>query len=214
MRQIYEPQLQPVEIAALRPTQMTLGYREVAQKRQEWRRHAGHDGAQYLGRHMVPVVLGPKGRAYLVDNHHLVRALHEEGVPHVLTSIVSDLSRLGKGEFWSVMDSRHWMYPFDTRGRRQPHEDLPKTIADLVDDPYRSLAGSLRSAGGYAKDPTPYSEFMWANFLRLRIDAGLVDDDYEKALGDALVLARSKEAGHLPGWCGVSASENAGKTGN
>ncbi len=206
MNHIYEPQLQPAEISALRPTQMTLGCREVAEKRREWRRHARRDGAQYLGRHMVPVVIGPKGRIYLVDNHHLVRALHEEGIAHVLTSVVCDLGHLGKSEFWSVMDHRHWMYPFDSEGRRRSHDDLPRMIADLADDPYRSLAGSLRGAGGYAKDPTPYSEFMWADFLRRRIDAALVNDDYDKALAAALVLARSRDAGHLPGWCGTRAA--------
>jgi len=31
---------------------------------------------------------------------------------------------------------------------------------DLVDDPYRSLAGALRQTGGYGKDVTPYAEFL------------------------------------------------------
>ena len=126
MTTVYEPQLQPVEIADLRPTQITVGLLEVADKRQEWRRNAKKHGPEYLGRHMVPVVLGPKERAYLVDHHHLVRALYEEGVAHVLTSIVFDLSLLGKDEFWSVMDHRHWMYPFDAEGLRRSHRDLPR----------------------------------------------------------------------------------------
>lgn len=204
MTTVYEPQLQPVEIAELRPTQITVGLLEVADKRQEWRRNAKKRGPEYLGRHMVPVVLGPKERAYLVDHHHLVRALYEEGVAHVLTSIVFDLSHLGKDEFWSVMDHRHWMYPFDAEGLRRPHRELPKTIAGLIDDPYRSLAGALRRAGGYAKDITPYSEFMWANFLRSRVDAKLIASDIDKALRDALSLAHGKSASFLPGWCGVS----------
>lgn len=202
MTTVYEPQLQPVEIADLRPTQITVGLLEVADKRQEWRRNAKKHGPEYLGRHMVPVVLGPKERAYLVD-HHLVRALYEEGVAHVLTSIVFDLSHLGKDE-GSVMDHRHWMYPFDAEGLRRPHRDLPKTIAGLVDDPYRSLAGALRRAGGYAKDITPYSEFMWANLLRSRVDAKLIASDIDKALRDALSLAHDRSASFLPGWCGVS----------
>src|SRR5690242_21589330 len=39
----------------------------------------------FLGQHMIPVVLGPKARSYVIDHHHLARALHDEGVPHVLT---------------------------------------------------------------------------------------------------------------------------------
>ncbi|MGF6157585.1 hypothetical protein M2267_002844 [Ensifer sp. KUDG1] len=200
----YEPQLQPIDIAELRPTQITVGFLEVTEKRREWRKTAKRHGAEFLGHHMVPVVLGPKERPYLVDHHHLVRALHEEGVAHVLTSIVFDLSHLSKDEFWSVMDHRHWMYPFDAQGLRRSHQDLPRTIAGLVDDPYRSLAGALRRAGGYAKDATPYSEFMWANFLRSRIDAKRIANDINKAVHDVLDLAHGKSASFLPGWCGVT----------
>jgi hypothetical protein len=46
---------------------------------------------------------------------------------------------------------------------------IPKSIKGLDDDPFRSLAGELRSAGGFAKDTTPFSEFLWADFLRRRI---------------------------------------------
>jgi hypothetical protein len=176
---------------------MTVGFREVAGKRLEWRAHAGRNGAEFLGRHMVPVVLGPKKRAYLIDHHHLARALQEEGVEHVLTSVVADLSGLAKPEFWSVMDHYRWTYPFDAKGMRQPHDRLPKTVADLVDDPYRSLAGALRTSGGYAKDNTPFSEFMWADFLRNRVDAGALHKDFKGAVAEAM-----KAASHLPGWCG------------
>ena len=44
-------------------------------------------------------------------------------------------------------------------------------MKDLVDDPFRSLAGELRRVGGYAKDTTPFSEFLWADFLRRRSSA-------------------------------------------
>ena len=36
-----EPLLKPVPIAELRPTQMTVGYREVAEKRRRWREYDG-----------------------------------------------------------------------------------------------------------------------------------------------------------------------------
>ena len=56
-----EPILHPMKIEHLRPTQMTVGYREVAEKRREWRERSGEDAGEYLGKHMVPVVLGPCG---------------------------------------------------------------------------------------------------------------------------------------------------------
>lgn len=137
-----EPLLHPFEIAALRPTQMTVGYREVARKRAEWRARTLADEPDFLGRHMIPVVLGPRGHPWLIDNHHLARALHEEGVAHVLVSIVADLSALERPAFRTFMDNRNWLHPFDAQGRRQPYGAIPKHIEDLADDPYRSLAGS------------------------------------------------------------------------
>ena len=51
----------------------------------------------------------------------------------------------------------------------------------LVDDPFRSLAGELRRTGGYAKDITPFSEFLWADFLRRRIKRKAVEKDFNAA---------------------------------
>ena len=82
-------------------------------------------------------------------------------------------------------------------------KDVPKTVADLKDDPFRSLAGELRRAGGYAKDTTPFSEFLWADFLRQRIKRKSIDKDYAAALKRAVRLAKSDDAAFLPGWCGA-----------
>lgn len=199
------PSLHPVAISELRPTQMTVGMREVEQKRQDWRGLAPTKSGQFLGRHMIPVVRGPKGRYYVVDHHHLARALYEEKVEQILVSPVADLRALEKDEFWTFMDNRGWMHPFDADGQRHPRTALPKSVADLVDDPYRSLAGELRFAGGYAKDTTPFSEFLWADALRRRVDPKTAKDDFETALQKSLEFAKSPDAAYLPGWCGPHA---------
>ncbi len=72
----------------------------------------------------------------------------------------------------------------------------------LVDDPFRSLAGELRRLGGFAKDTTPFSEFLWADFLRRRMKRKAVEADFNGALENALKLAKSGDADYLPGWCG------------
>jgi hypothetical protein len=197
-----EPVLNPVRIRSLKPTQMTLGIREVAEKRREWRERGGEKGAEYLGKHMIPVVLGPKARHYVIDHHHMARALEEEGVKDVLVSVIADLSTLAREEFWVFMDNRAWCHPYDTQGRRRDFDDIPTTVAEMEDDPYRSLAGELRQAGGYAKDATPFSEFIWADFLRRRIKRKAVEKDFESALKTALMLAKDEAANYLPGWCG------------
>lgn len=197
-----EPILHPVPIEALRPTQMTVGYREVAEKRREWRERSDKHAGEYLGRHMVPTVLGPKGRHYLVDHHHLALALCEEKQIDVLATVIADLSALSKHAFWTYLDNRAWCHPYDAEGRRRDFEALPKRVADLEDDPYRSLAGELRRAGGFAKDTTPFSEFLWADFLRPRVTRKQIESRFTLALEKALKLARSDEASYLPGWCG------------
>lgn len=199
-----EPRLHPVAITDLRPTQITVGMREVEMKRIHWRAEREEKGADFLGHHAVPVVIGPKQRLYLIDHHHLALALHLEGEQQVLTTEVADLSRLDRDEFWSVLDNRSWMHPFDAEGRRCSREEIPRKVSGLVDDPYRSLAGALRLAGGYAKIEAPFSEFLWADFLRRRVKPDLVGRFFPKALHKALDLARSREAEHLPGWCGPS----------
>jgi hypothetical protein len=60
----------------------------------------------------------------------------------------------------------------------------------------------LRFSGGYAKDVTPYSEFLWAEALRRRIGKKMARDDFDEALRLALEFAESGEASFLPGWCG------------
>jgi len=199
---VREPILRPVAIDALRPTQITVGMREVEAKRKEWRGKKGDRGPEFLGRHMIPVILGPKGRYYVIDHHHLARALHEEKVKDVLVTVIARLDRLERDAFWFVLDNHSWMHPFDAEGRRRSYRDIPRSVGDLVDDPFRSLAGELRRVGGFAKDTTPFSEFLWADFLRRRMKRRTVEKDFGGALERALELAKGAEADYLPGWCG------------
>lgn len=86
--------------------------------------------------------------------------------------------------------------------RRHGYGDIPKSVKDLIDDPFRSLAGELRRVGGFAKDTTLLSEFLWADFLRRRVKRKIVVTDFDHALEQALKLATSEDADYLPGWCG------------
>ena len=201
MSTVREPLLKTVAILDLCPTQMTVGMREVKAKRKRWRDESKKKGEEFLGKHMIPVILGPKHRHYIIDHHHLARALHDEGVKEVAVTDVANLSKLDQDSFWYVMENRDWTHPF-VDGRRRPYSDLPKSVDKLVDDPFRSLAGELRRAGGFAKDTTPFSEFLWADFLRRRLKRETVEADFKHALEKALELAKDEQASYLPGWCG------------
>lgn len=199
---VREPLLKPVEIASLRPTQMTVGYREVAEKRRQWREKSAEKGDLFLGDHMIPVLLGPKERHYVIDHHHLARALLDEGVKDILVNVVADLRGLKTDEFWVLADNRGWCHPYDDEGVRRGFDDIPTSIAKLKDDPFRSLAGELRRTGGFAKETMPFSEFIWADFLRRRIKRKTVEQDFARAVERALSLAKAPAASYLPGWCG------------
>jgi len=198
-----QPVLHPVLIKDLRPTQMTVGMREVSAKREEWRNRPRDSAGKYLGSHMIPAVLGPDARPWVVDHHHLALAMHLEGVTEVMVSFIARLDTLPKKRFMAFMDAHNWLHPYDEKGKRCEFEDLPKKLTDMADDPYRSLAGEVRCAGGYAKSPVPYTEFLWADFFRDRIDADRLKDHFAKTVEDAVPLARSAEAKYLPGWAGI-----------
>lgn len=202
MSVVREPLLHPTPISSLKPTQMTVGFREVEEKQRHWRSQGEGKKSKFLGQHMIPVIFGPKDRYYVIDHHHLARALQREGVKDILVEVVKDLRMLKGDAFWTFLDHHGWVYPYDAQGRRRSYADIPGGISGLVDDPYRSLAGELRRAGGFAKDTTPYSEFLWADFLRSRIKRKVIQMDFEAAAEKALAMAKSTDANFLPGWCG------------
>jgi hypothetical protein len=205
-----EPIFHPTPILSLRPTQITLGYEEVRAKRDSWKTKTAEQLSGFLRSHLVPTILGPGRQLYLIDHHHLARALHEEGVEQLFVTTVADLSRLTKDHFWTVMDMRGWTHPYDPKGRRRPYSDLPTTVEGMEDDPYRSLAGELRNVGGFAKDSTPFAEFLWADFLRPRFKVKAIRADFQSALAKAVLLSKTGDADYLPGWCGPHGFVGAG----
>ncbi len=197
-----EPVFHSTPILSLRPTQITLGMNEVILKRDAWKKKTTQDLSKFLQSHLVPTILGLDGEHYLIDHHHLARALHEEGVKDVFVTVVADLTRLSADHFWNMMDFHGWTHPYDAKGRRRPYSDLPKTVKSMEDDPYRALAGELRNLGGFGKDSTPFAEFLWADFLRPRIKAKAIKANFKEALDEALRLSKTGDADYLPGWCG------------
>lgn len=202
MTAIREPVLLPVAIEDLRPTQITVGRREVEIKRKAWRERTRAKEREFLGRHMIPVIKGLKDRFYIIDHHHLALSLHEEGVKEVQIVIYGDLGMVDEALFWPTMSARNWVHPFDGKGKRRGYDAIPRHLRDLVDDPYRSLAGALRRMGAFAKDIEAFSEFQWADFMRTRVKKSLIEKEFDRALETAMALAKSKDAIYLPGWCG------------
>ena len=205
-------------LSDLHPTQITVGAAEVAVKRAQWAGLKRKERQRTLSAHWFPVVKGPRGRHYIVDHHHLGLALHEEAVDHVWVMELDDLSAIEGEAFWRVMEFHRWAHPYDEKGRRLDYGAIPSDIAKLRDDPYRSLAGLVRKAGGYAKDTAPFSEFLWADFFRPLIAPKKLRKTATQALPvealqQAVALARGPAARYLPGWTGVSPSVAAQSAG-
>jgi hypothetical protein len=188
-------------VSDLRPTQFAVGMFEVERKARKLRGLKSKELDEYLDAHPVPVVLCRDGQAHVIDHHHLVRACWEVGVDKVVTQVEADLSHLGAEAFWEEMIRRKWVHLYDQFGRG-PHEplNLPLNVRGLADDLYRSLAWAVREEGGYQKTPVPFCEFRWADYLRKKLVVQRSEEGFRKAIDEALRLARSEEASHLPGY--------------
>jgi hypothetical protein len=196
------PMSQTVSLQALHPTQMTLGLREVARRMALYLALGHRQRADYIAQRIVPCVRGPAQRLFLIDRHHMCRALLEAGAVRVHISLVENFSTCTQDDFWRHMDGRGWVHPYDASGQRCAMTAIPGALEALADDPYRTLASVLRRENGYAKADLPFEEFAWANFLRHHIATELVRDDFAAAIAQAHALARSQPARHLPGWTG------------
>lgn len=197
--------LHEVEIHRLRPTQITVGMIEVHDKRDHLLSLKKHEQRDFMAAHPIPAVWGPDGKLYITDHHHLGRAASEADVDTGFFVIEDDFSKLPIAQFWPKMNEAKWVHPIDQDGRLCPFMDIPDHLQKLRDDPYRSLAGYVRNAGGYAKTPTAFAEFLWADFFRPRVLIGPTRPDFHVSVDKALTLATSADAAHLPGYKGAEA---------
>lgn len=188
------------KVDGLHPTQITVGMIEVRDKLTELEGMSKHQRRDFLAARPLPAVHGANDVLYITDHHHLARALWEANIEHAFVQPEARWSALDTARFWQSMVDAHWAHPIDEQGQRRPCSAIPGHLQQLRDDVYRSLAGYVRVAGGYDKTPTAFAEFTWANWFRTRIDVGNDYDSFKRAVKQALVLAHSAQASHLPGY--------------
>lgn len=192
----------PAPLAELCPTQMAVGMRAVAAKRDKVERRARSRRKlrRFLEDRPIPAVVGPGDRLFIIDHHHLSLALWQSDVDEAFVTTVGDLSHLPRDRFLSRMSAIGLLHAYDAQGRPICPTRLPETLGELRGDPYRDLAWSVRRAGGFAKTGKPYAEFSWADFFRTRIPDCTVRRDFDFAHDRAMWLARSRSAQHMPGY--------------
>ena len=188
-----EPIVTPVAVKELRPMQMTVGMREVELKRQMIRAQSEKETGTFLGRHMVPVVLGPKKRNYVVDHHHMARALLEEGV-----KVTSDLSKLDKDAFLTVLDNRGRMHQRQAARLRRAAQEHGRPRRRPLPQRCWRIAQARRLRQGH----DAFQRIPVGGFPAPAHRPGCVAKSFDKAIKRALALAKSEDADYLPGWCG------------
>jgi hypothetical protein len=95
-----------IPIADIRPTQLTLGLSEVTRRAAKIAKLSPEDREAYFERKAIPHVIGPGKRIYIVNHHHLARALWSLDVREaVLGDQLADWSDFEIGPFWRMMES-------------------------------------------------------------------------------------------------------------
>jgi hypothetical protein len=194
------PKIREFLIHELHPTQLTVGMIEVLDKKKHLVSLTQKEQQAFMQAHPIPAVVGPAGKLYITDHHHLGRAALEAGVASGFFLVEADLSNYGLEDFWKEMDRNLWVHPLDEHGVRHYYPAIPYHLEKLVDDPYRSLAGYVRDAGGYLKTPTAFAEFVWADFFRRSIAVEDLKADFHAAVQSAVTLATGELAKGLPGF--------------
>ena len=182
-----------VGVLDLRPTQFAVGMREVSRKAEKFKKLDKKELEKLLESRPVPIVQSREGTSFIVDRHHFTRAAWEAGIEKVCVEVKADFSHLGENEFWEAMQKCRFVHLYDQFGAGpHPNSALPDNIRGLADDPYRSLAWSVRRAGGYAKTDQPFSDFYWADHFRKRVTIGRGEAAFKTAVAEALKLAESE----------------------
>jgi hypothetical protein len=185
----------PCNASELRPTQSSVGLVEVQEREAKLSgKSKKHQDEYFRTRHPV-VVKGPNNGFYVVDHHHLVRMAMDMKIKKLSCDIVGDYSRDREEQFWSALNKKCWAYLKDENGDEIPYKIVPKSVAELKDDPYRSLAWRVRKKNGYCKSSTAFAEFKWALFFRQK---GIRPEDDEAALAEAKTCGANVTAA-LPG---------------
>src|SRR4026207_2247626 len=112
-------------------------------------------------------------------------------------AIVDNLSDAKADDFWKHLKDNNEVYVEDQNGNPIKPNDLPASVKDLRNDPFRSLAGAVR-VGDTSSRGEDYLEFQWADYLRAHwaqtgIAAKNIDTNFDSATDAALHLAAQKD---------------------
>jgi hypothetical protein len=197
--------LHRIAVASLQPTQLCVGLAEIRSRQNDFREETAEQRLRYLATKPVPMARSRSGELWMIDRHHRLRALVElapeaEAYGYVALQLEVD----GREAVLAQLQARGWLYLHDGRGNGPlPPASLPTHLAELQDDPYRSLVWKLKKERLIDPVPLiPFHEFRWGAWLRSRSLPPFSSMALEPALPAARALVRSRAAAHLAGWTG------------
>lgn len=192
-------------LGALRPLQGALGLEQVRYGAARIAERADHAWAA-LRADPIKVVTGPGGALFILDHHHGAGAWLLAGYTEGVCQVMPRPPFRTEAEFWAGLEADHLVRLADADGKPIGPEQLPRSLGFMPDDPYRTLAGHLRRAGGFCRAAMQleFAEFTWADWLRTRpeLPVGTVRTASASLVPAAMALVRSPAARGVPGYAG------------
>ncbi|OUR99785.1 hypothetical protein A9Q84_01795 [Halobacteriovorax marinus] len=199
-----QAELSFIGLNKLHPGQFAIGKAVIAKKIKEVEK-AFKKGKikKYLKKKWAPVVLGPDRMYWLLDRHHTSYSILKSDIPQLhkglYVELLADWSHLNFNDFKERMISKKYVYLLGVDFEEGDFFDLPKSLVELNDNPFRSLAYYARKKGCFAKVKVPFLEFLWGQFfydLGVEIENG----NFEAPIKKALKLCHQSSASKLPGY--------------
>jgi hypothetical protein len=195
-----------IDVRILHPTQFAVGYWEIERRAEKVMGKDAKKIEKYLKEHVGKVVIGPGGIPYIIDRHHLACIMLKTTKSLTIYATISaNFSTMSIDNFWEEMITRKWAYLYDEKGNGPLDPQLlPKSLKDLKDDPFRSLAWAVRERDGFRVSTDPFAEFQWANFFRTKFNVSDAKVNIVPFIQKALKLCHTSAASGLPGYFEVT----------
>ena len=192
-----------VQIEELRPTQPEVGKREIGFKTEKYGDLREKNPSEFQAlkvKKIVPIIIGPDGRYYLIDHHHSTLAFWEVDEKNAYVVVKENWSKSWRGlplkkrmmKFWAKMEkSGHAWLERENGVRVDPMSpEWPQNLAECGNNRLRSLVWDLIHQGYIDKKEIHYFEFLIAKYLQsqgIKVEKG----EYDKAFHAAVEIVQS-----------------------
>ena len=195
----------------IHPTQFVLGMVSIKDKiKKVEKRYRKKKLNKKLSKKVLPSVLGPDKKVYIMDGHHSSYALLKAKIPDnkkiLFVEIVKDCSNCSLNDFEDYMTTDGHSYLYNKDFEPMSFYELPVSLNDLIDNPYRGFAWLLREEECFDKVSVNFLEFIWAKALKKELNklgVYLTDSDedtLESYIDLGCEISHLDQFRHFPGY--------------